>query len=283
MSKFEELTWQEIDELPRDRTIIFVPIGPLEEHGPHLAVGMDFLASLDTAVEGAKLMEKQLPELVGVVTPVIPLGTAYITNNFPGTISIRPKAIKFIIADFCSGFAKDGFRFLVICNQHLSLIHLKALRAGMKITERKYGASVVEPLTPILFQKAMNKNDPIWGQMSERVEGDVAITGEMHADVKETAYMMYRYPQLVKEKIRKTLEPVKINLIREIFSRPKDARRMGNGLGYFGSPAQSTSALGQLYFDKVVEIYAQAAIGLYRGEKPQEIPKLLKAAMKVMF
>ena len=33
--KFEELSWKKIDNLDRNKTIFFLPISPLEEHGPH--------------------------------------------------------------------------------------------------------------------------------------------------------------------------------------------------------------------------------------------------------
>jgi creatinine amidohydrolase len=286
MLKLEELTWQEIDGLPRNRTVVFIPIGPIEEHGPHLPVATDFLASYDAAMGGAKLMEERMPELIGVVAPVIPLGTANMTKSFPGTISIRPKAIEYVIADFCAGLARHGFKYIVVCNQHLSMVHLRALRSGMRKVERRYGTKVVEPLTPFFFHKVLRKCDPIWQEMKGRIEGDVVIDSEIHADVKETSYMMYSHPQLVKEEIRKTIQPVRINPVREMFRWllwRKDTRTMGNGLGYVGSPALATSSLGELYFQKVIELYAEVGIGLYRGVKPQDTPRLIKAIMKVVW
>ena len=40
----EELTWPEIDALDRARTLFILPVGMLEQHGPHLPVGADTLA-----------------------------------------------------------------------------------------------------------------------------------------------------------------------------------------------------------------------------------------------
>ena len=37
----EELTWKEIDALDRARTLFILPVGMLEQHGPHLPVGAD--------------------------------------------------------------------------------------------------------------------------------------------------------------------------------------------------------------------------------------------------
>ena len=39
--KLEELTWPQIDALDRERTLFILPVGMIEEHGPHLPVGAD--------------------------------------------------------------------------------------------------------------------------------------------------------------------------------------------------------------------------------------------------
>ncbi len=41
MIKFEELNWKELDEFDREKTVFFLPISPMEEHGPHLPLGTD--------------------------------------------------------------------------------------------------------------------------------------------------------------------------------------------------------------------------------------------------
>lgn len=39
--KLEELTWNQIDALDRSRTLFILPLGMIEQHGPHLPVGSD--------------------------------------------------------------------------------------------------------------------------------------------------------------------------------------------------------------------------------------------------
>jgi len=43
MRQLEELTWPDLAGLDRARAVVFLPISPMEEHGPHLPVGTDFL------------------------------------------------------------------------------------------------------------------------------------------------------------------------------------------------------------------------------------------------
>ena len=40
--KLDEMSWLEVENLNKEKTIIFLPIGPVEEHGPHLPLGTDF-------------------------------------------------------------------------------------------------------------------------------------------------------------------------------------------------------------------------------------------------
>ena len=57
--KFEELNWKQIEQLDKNKTIFFLPISPLEEHGPHLPVGTDLLTVRDAATEAIKFLNKK--------------------------------------------------------------------------------------------------------------------------------------------------------------------------------------------------------------------------------
>ena len=63
ITKLATMNWKQIDELDRDKTIFFLPISPLEEHGPHLPVGTDILVSIDSIMEAIKILTKKKPEL----------------------------------------------------------------------------------------------------------------------------------------------------------------------------------------------------------------------------
>ncbi len=44
--KLEELTYPDIDQLDRERSIFFLTFGNLEEHGPQLPVGSDYFQAV---------------------------------------------------------------------------------------------------------------------------------------------------------------------------------------------------------------------------------------------
>ena len=67
--KFEELTWKHIERLDRNKTIFFLPISPMEEHGPHLPIGTDYLIIKDAATEAIKFLNKKRPDLKFILLP----------------------------------------------------------------------------------------------------------------------------------------------------------------------------------------------------------------------
>ena len=96
----EELSWKQIDALDRNKTIFFLPISPLEEHGPHLPVGTDLLTIRDAITEAVKFLNKKKPELTYVVLPAVPSGFCEFNTDFPGSISVSGKVVRDIVYSF---------------------------------------------------------------------------------------------------------------------------------------------------------------------------------------
>ena len=57
-----ELTWPELDALGRSRTLFLLPIGMLEEHGPHLPIASDQFGVESEGTEGARRVSRALPD-----------------------------------------------------------------------------------------------------------------------------------------------------------------------------------------------------------------------------
>ena len=108
------MSWVEVENLNKDRVVIFVPIGPVEEHGPHLPLGTDFFAARDIAELAAHYVTQQDDTVQTVVAPVIPVGCCQIAADFPGTISVRGITLVRLVVDICTSLVRHGFRFMVI-------------------------------------------------------------------------------------------------------------------------------------------------------------------------
>ena len=56
---FEEMNWKQIEALDKEKTVLFLPMSPLEEHGPHLPVGTDLITARDASREAIKILQQK--------------------------------------------------------------------------------------------------------------------------------------------------------------------------------------------------------------------------------
>jgi creatinine amidohydrolase len=272
ITQIEELNWKQIDSLEREKTIIFLPISPLEEHGPHLPVGTDFLTSKDAAKEAMKRLQEKDPTLSPVLYPSVPLGFTKIAGDFPGTVSVSSKAIRDVIFGICTSLGRHGFKYILICSYHMDLGHLKGIYAGMKKAQKRYPLHVYEPQGPYHFSKQVEEREPKLG---------FDTTREVHAGFRETSLMKYQYPYLV-DPCYKDLQ----NIYKDLYSPKalgKTFQELGLPDGYVGSPARADSDYGRWLFEDTVELYVRSALGLLHKETLPALPKSTQRVMKSLF
>lgn len=270
--KLEELSWKHIDELDRNKTIFFLPISPLEEHGPHLPVGTDLLVIKDVVNEAVKILNKKNPELTYVVIPSIPIGYCKHNAEFPGSISIGGKIVRDVVYSVGSSLGNHKFKYLIICTFHLAVAHLRGIYSAMNKLESEFGMKTCEPWGPMYYKKEIEKREP-------KLNFDTSK--EVHGGFRETSLMKYQYPYLVDESY-KTLQ----SIYRDVFSPRvlgKNFKEIGLKDGYIGSPARADADYGRWFFKEIVNIFVNSTIELYEGKKPPDLPNQIKIAMKALF
>lgn len=98
------------DIVSRSGTVV-VPVGSVEQHGPHLPCGTDTMA--------ADLVAGSLAErLDAVVMPAGPYGVTPIHAGHPGTVSLRRDVFEGYVANLCEEMAALGARTFVFVNWH---------------------------------------------------------------------------------------------------------------------------------------------------------------------
>jgi len=270
--QLEELSWKQLDSLDREKTIVFIPLSPLEEHGPHLPIGTDLLTARDAAKEAIRAIKKIKPELTSVLFPAVPLGYSKMASDFPGTVSIQIKALKMIVSDICDSLAKFGFKYYVICTFHMDLGHLKAIYGAIRKAMRNKPIKIIEPWGPYFYSKEVEKREPQVGFDTKK---------EVHACFRETSLMNYQYPYLV-DPCYKDLQ----SIYRDLYSPRvlgKTFKDIGITEGYVGSPARADSDYGRWYFQQIVDTYTQATVDMIEGKKPSELPAQTQLLMHSMF
>ncbi|HUS05765.1 MAG TPA: creatininase family protein [Bryobacteraceae bacterium] len=111
--RFEEFTWPEIREAVAQNRVAVLPIGTVEQHGPHLPLVTDVL----TAGEMSRLAVERIPSEAILMPPVY-----YSFNehhmDFPGTISVNGETVIRYVTDIGCSLARHGFRKILLVNGH---------------------------------------------------------------------------------------------------------------------------------------------------------------------
>ncbi len=270
--KYEELSWKKISGLNKDKTIFFLPISPMEEHGPHLPVGTDFLIISDALKEAVKTIKSKKTDLTCVLMPAVPLGFCKFNTDFPGSISISSKTVRDIILSIGSSLGEHGFKYFVICTYHMALGHLRGIYSAINKLESKYNMKIIEPWGPYFYNNMVQKREPKLGFDTSK---------EIHACFRETSVMKYQYPYLVDESY-KNLQ----SIYRDLYSPRligKKFKDIGISEGYIGSPARADADYGRWFFYETVNMIASATLDLVSGKKKGGLPVNIKKIMKAMF
>ncbi len=267
--RLEEMTWMEMDGLDRERTVVWIPISPIEAHGPHLPLGTDWFGARDMAEMAATMLVEADKRLHAIVVPAIPLGGCRVTADFPGTISVRGSTLKKVVTDVCRSLAVHGFRFIIIANHHLDPVHMKAiLQAIDGVNERHPDVRITEVLSRVVYTGTETET-----KQQGRAAG-LDMDREIHADVRETAYIRYRYPDLYKAQSA-PLPPVLIDVEASMRRGMQTFKQMGAEMGYLGTPEAATETLGRLHLEENARLAADVALKLVQGGPLPELhPKL---------
>jgi creatinine amidohydrolase/Fe(II)-dependent formamide hydrolase-like protein len=108
------LTWPEARERFKKVDVALLPVGAIEQHGPHLPLDIDSFDALHLAEQVAAACSDPKP----FVLPLIPYGVSYHHDDFAGTISISNDTLARLAYDVGMAVARNGITKLIIVNGH---------------------------------------------------------------------------------------------------------------------------------------------------------------------
>jgi creatinine amidohydrolase len=178
--RWEELSVPEIDGLDRDRTVLILPLGSVEQHGRHLPVGTDTMLANAVSLAAAERLGGR-----AVVLPPPWYGFSQHHMRFPGTITLKAPTLLAMAEDIAESVVAHGFRRLLVVNGHGGNIGLTDVLAST-LGHRFYGRARIACLT--YFQL---------GREAIAKLRSSAPGGTGHACEFETAMMQAVRPELV--------------------------------------------------------------------------------------
>src|SRR5207244_9383425 len=112
-------------------------VSPLEEHGPHLPLGVDAMAARHFAESIAGRLVAARPGWTVVLAPTLHLGS--FTFDAPGTVRVRERVVRDALVHYDTSLASAGCRYILVANGHAGPGHPAALDEAAAAGSRRYG------------------------------------------------------------------------------------------------------------------------------------------------
>jgi creatinine amidohydrolase len=248
--RFGELTWTEAQELVAENPVILLPIGVLEQHGPHLPLDEDNIV--------AEFVANRVAEQVDcLVLPTLNYGHSPIFRNYCGTISLSSETLRSCIVDIVSDLYRSGFRRFILVNNNGG--NLPASGEAAFILHERFGIVLAE-----LYPWGLG-----YGLMRDQYDNPDVEYG--HGGEPEMSAMMAMYPErIVTERIPDGgLEPTTGGFTAANYTAFKVPGQAGGATifwqwdsvcptGASGATRIGTEERGQVWVDRVVSFCADA-------------------------
>jgi creatinine amidohydrolase len=247
-----------LDALDRARTLVVLTASPLEEHGPHLPLGVDAFTARHFAHEVASRLVAARPGWSAVLAPTLYLGS--FTLDGVGTVTIRQRVVRDALVDYGRSLARAGFRYILVSNGHAGPTHLAALDEAAAIVSRETGATMASLSGHLAWAFRSGRFlDGVARALGRTLTAEErqAFADDAHGGWWETSMMLLLRPDLVDGAYR--------DLPSAIYSLPErivpNYAMRGGGQGYVGHPAMADAEFARA----TTEVLVTAAMDLVNG------------------
>ncbi|MBY0333806.1 MAG: creatininase family protein [Acetobacteraceae bacterium] len=147
--RWERMTAPELKTLAADpEALVVLPVGSLEQHGPHLPVWTDSFCAHAFATRAA--------EAAGIPVAVLPpmwMGLSEHHFPFGGTISLDHATFHAVLRCVVRSIMADGFRRLLIVNGHGG--NIEPLAVSVREMAHEFGVPIVTTTWPMAAAQAI--------------------------------------------------------------------------------------------------------------------------------
>lgn len=206
--------------------VAILPVGSTEQHGPHLPLGMDYMAA-EAFADAADRDDT-------IVLPTIPIGVSDHHRQFSGTLWVDPDTFEWFVRETLASIASHGISKGVVINGHGG--NVDAIRRAARSLRKE----------ELLFAAPWN-----WWESVDDLTDDLFETAGGHADALETSLLMHLHPELVREARFETAR----NGAPDEWGMDVHGAELGfdtidfTPTGAVGDPTESSPSAGERVFD----------------------------------
>ena len=252
------LTWKEVKEIDKSKSIVFIVLAPIEEHGTHLPLATD-LAEGEYWSRGAMRELEQRMDVACFYLPSYPVAAASV-NEFYGSIHFPMKVAYEVAYAVLESLCYMGFRNIVVIASHADPQHQIAVEKAVRKINKKNGLCAIAPMGQIFMGVSVEKSPEL--QKLENEHGN-----DYHAGWVETSCMLAIDPDHVREGYR-DLPDTEIT-DKDMIFRKRQLEAMGD-YGYIGSPRYASLEMGKALNDNCIASVCDAAEKFYRRKGYQK-------------
>ena len=171
-----EMSWPAAADRLKETDVALLPVGAIEQHGPHLPLDVDtFDAEYLCRAVAARCSDPK-----PLVLPTIPYGVSYHHDRFPGTLSISNETLSRLVYDIGVSAARNGITKLLIVNGH-----------GGNSPTLNHAAQMINRDTHIFVAVDTGESS------DEEIYQTVVTPNDVHAGEVETSTTLAVRPELV--------------------------------------------------------------------------------------
>lgn len=241
-----DMTWPEVEALSKRTKIVLIPVGTIEQHGPHMPLGTDTYCSLDVCAKIKNFLKEEGVD--SAICPPFLLGICDLMFFFPGTFTTRESTMIESLKDISGSLQKHGFVNQVFVNFHGEKKHILTLHKAVHLIRTDIGLDAAMVVAGSFAKRiGLDVSDPALVVTTVDVfkfdhETQPSNVG-LHGGPTETSFMMNAYPELVRRDLIETLDPCWGDV--DIWRKGGDYTKAQTPLGYFGDVSKSRREIGK--------------------------------------
>jgi creatinine amidohydrolase len=162
---------------------------------------------------------------------------------FTGAVSVGEHTLHALVVDVGSSLAQQGFRHMVVVNNHFEPEHVATVRRAVATLTERTGAHV-------------GYLDLLRRRNAERLTEEFRAAS-CHAGQYETSLVLADRPDLVDAPRMRELPELHVDMAEAIAAGRRDFLAMGMTQAYCGSPAGATAAEGHTTFDILTDLLVE--------------------------